>query len=67
MRVKSLKVPVDLSRKDRSPGLLQPIRASFDDAVKALLGTPLADNLKGSRNVNPRLCCFALVLTHFVV
>ena len=38
--------------RDRSPGLLPPIRASFKDAVAAMLRTPAADHVKGSRAVN---------------
>jgi len=33
---------------------LPPVRADFKDAVKAFLGTPLVDDLKGSRAVNPK-------------
>jgi hypothetical protein len=43
-----------MAKRERSPGLLPPIRANFKDAVRAMLGTPLTDDVKGSRNVKSR-------------
>jgi hypothetical protein len=43
-----------MAKRERTAGLLPPIRANFKDAVKAMLGTPLADDVKGARNVKPR-------------
>jgi hypothetical protein len=41
-------------KENAARGLLPPIRANFKDAVKAFLGTPLVDDVKGSRAVNPK-------------
>jgi len=43
-----------MAKRERTSGLLPPIRANFKDAVKAMLGAPLTDDVKGARNVNPR-------------
>jgi len=43
-----------MPKRERTAGLLPPIRANFKDAVRAMIGTPLTDDVKGARNVNPR-------------
>ncbi len=43
-----------MAKRERTSGLLPPIRTNFKDAVKAMLGTPLTDSVKGSRNVKSR-------------
>jgi hypothetical protein len=43
-----------MAKRERTSGLLPPIRTDFKTALKAMLGTPLTDEIKGGRNVNPR-------------
>ena len=45
-----------MPKRERTSGLLPPIRANFKDAVRALLNTPAApDTVKGSRLLKPRV------------
>lgn len=45
-----------MAKRERTSGLLPPIRANFKDALKALLNTPAApDTVKGSRLTTPRV------------